>query len=128
MAHLGETSVDEQSAIILGYDGGQMATLSTAIRTDTPIEAVLMGTKGRIRIHSPWYYGTALTLSVADHEDVVMRLPYKGNGYTHEAIEVMRCLRRGKLESDTMRLDETLSIMGTMDAIRAQWGLRYPME
>jgi predicted dehydrogenase len=128
MAHLGETSVDEQAAVIFGYDEGQLAILSTAIRTDTPIEAILSGTKGRIRIHSPWYYGTALTLSVADHEDVVMRLPYKGNGYTHEAIEVMRCMREGKLESDTMSLDETLNIMETMDTIRAQWGLEYPME
>ena len=128
MAQLGETNVDEQAAIILSYDGGQLAIVSTAIRTDTPVEATLIGTKGRIRIHSPWYYGTALTLSVKDHEDVVMRLPYKGNGYTHEAIEVMRCLQEGKLESDTMPLDETLSIMETMDTIRAQWGLKYPME
>jgi predicted dehydrogenase len=128
MAHLGETGVDEQAAVILGYAEGELAILATAIRTDTPIEAVLLGTKGRIRIHSPWYYGTTLTLSVKDHEDVTMRLPYKGNGYTHEAIEVMRCLREGKLESDTMPLDETLSIMETMDAIRAQWGLKYPME
>ena len=128
MAHLGETSVDEQAAIIFGYGEGQLAILATAIRTDTPVEATLSGTKGRIRIHAPWYHGTALTLSVTDHEDVVMRLPYKGNGYTHEAIEVMRCLREGKLESDIMSLDETLSIMETMDTVRAQWGLSYPME
>lgn len=128
MAHLGKTGVDEQAAIILGYAEGQLAILATAVRTDTPTEVVLLGTKGRIRVHSPWYYGTTLTLSVKDHEDVTMRLPYRGNGYTHEAIEVMRCLREGKLESDTMPLDETFSIMETMDAIRAQWGLRYPME
>jgi predicted dehydrogenase len=128
MAHLGKTGVDEQAAIILGYAEGQLAILATAVRTDTPTEVVLLGTNGRIRVHSPWYYGTTLTLSVKDHEDVTMRLPYRGNGYTHEAIEVMRCLREGKLESDTMPLDETFSIMETMDAIRAQWGLRYPME
>jgi hypothetical protein len=27
-----------------------------------------------------------------------------------------------------MPLDETLQVMRTMDAIRAQWGLAYPME
>jgi predicted dehydrogenase len=127
-AHLGETAVDEQAAIIFGYGKGQLALLAAAVRTDTPIEATLMGTKGRIHIHSPWYYSSALTLSVTGHEDVVMRLPYKGNGYSHEATEVMRCLREGKRESDKMPLDETLSIMETMDTIRAQWGLRYPME
>jgi dihydrodiol dehydrogenase / D-xylose 1-dehydrogenase (NADP) len=40
----------------------------------------------------------------------------------------MDCLRASKLESDLMPLDETHSIMQTMDAIRAQWGLKYPME
>jgi hypothetical protein len=40
----------------------------------------------------------------------------------------MDCLRSGRLESDVMPLDETLAIMETMDQMRAQWGLRYPME
>ena len=36
MANLGETGVDEQSSMILGYDEGQMAILYTAI---VPIQA-----------------------------------------------------------------------------------------
>jgi hypothetical protein len=50
------------------------------------------------------------------------------NGYNYEAEEVMSCLRSHKIESEVMPLDETLSIMKTLDRIRAQWGLRYPME
>ena len=38
----------------------------------------------------------------------------------------MNCLRAGKLESDIMPLDESLSIIKTMDVARAQWGLEYP--
>src|SRR5437773_1329844 len=41
MAHLGETGVDEQSAMIFGYAGGQLALLSQAIRTNSPHEALL---------------------------------------------------------------------------------------
>jgi predicted dehydrogenase len=44
-----------------------------------------------------------------------------GNGYPHEAIEVMRCLRQGISESPLMPLDESLAILETVDAIRAQW-------
>ena len=40
----------------------------------------------------------------------------------------MACIRAGKLESSVMPLDETLQLMETLDVIRAQWGLRYPME
>jgi hypothetical protein len=57
-----------------------------------------------------------------------IRIPYKGNGLHYQAAEVMRCLGRGLIESPVMPWSETLSIMGTMDAIRAQWGLVYPSE
>jgi len=127
MAHLGETGVDEQSAMILGYEQGELAVLSTAIRTSTPGGAVLMGTKGQLRIHPRMYRPTTLTLSVGGQEEVIEK-PIEGNGYNYEAAEVMRCLRSGRLESEIMSLDETLAIMRTMDRIRAQWGLRYPME
>jgi len=128
LAHMGQTGMDEQAGVILGYDEGQLAILHTALQTSTAVEATLMGTEGKIRVHSPWYYGTALTLSAEGREDETISLPYEGNGYNFEAIEVMRCLRAGKSESDVMPLDETLAIMQTMDKIRAQWGLRYPME
>jgi hypothetical protein len=50
------------------------------------------------------------------------------NGYQYQAIEVANCVRAGQLESALMPLDESLQIMATMDTIRAQWGLTYPME
>ena len=128
MAHLGQTGVDEQSAMIFGYDQGQLAILTSAVQVDTPREAILIGAKGQIRIHTPWWFPDTLTLSVQDQQDQVIHLPFEGNGYNYEAVEVMNCLRSGKIESDVMPLDETLAIMGTLDQIRAQWGLRYPME
>jgi len=55
-------------------------------------------------------------------------MPLVGNGYNYQAAEVARCLREGQTESPVMPLDETLSIVEMMDTIRAQWGLKYPME
>jgi hypothetical protein len=57
-----------------------------------------------------------------------LEVPMIGNGYNYEAAEVGRCLRAGLTESPHMTLDESLSIMQTLDAIRAQWGMKYPME
>ena len=128
MAHLGETGVDEQQAMILGYERGQLAVLFSAITTETPKEITLMGTEGRIRINTPMYIPTKLTLSLPGQEDRIIEEPIEGNGYNYEAAEVMRCLRAGELESGIMPLNETLTIMRTLDQIRAQWGLRYPME
>jgi predicted dehydrogenase len=44
-----------------------------------------------------------------------------GNGYNHEAAEVVRCLRAGERESKVMPLDETVRIMETVDEIRRQF-------
>ena len=40
----------------------------------------------------------------------------------------MRCLRAGRLESEVMPLDETVQLMESLDAVRAQIGLKYPGE
>ena len=46
----------------------------------------------------------------------------------YEAMEVARCLRDGLTESPLMSLDESLSIMHTLDQVRVCIGLRYPGE
>jgi predicted dehydrogenase len=72
-------------------------------------------------------FGNSL-LSLIRKQSTNIMEPYQGNGYNYEAAEVMRCLRNGELESKIMSLDETLSIMETMDAIRRQWNLEYPED
>jgi predicted dehydrogenase len=127
MADLGETGIDEQAGMILGYPGEKMAMLATAVRTTTPMETTIMGSSGSIRIHSPSWCPTRMTLTNnAGVQEI--EVPMVGNGYNYEAEEVARCLRAGLLESPRMPLDETLAIMQTLDAIRAQWGMKYPME
>lgn len=128
LAELGETGVDEQAAMILGYPGGQLAVLSTAIRTRSQHEAIIMGTEGYIRLPARWWYPSTLVVDWPNKLPETIEVPYEGNGYNYEADEVHRCLRAGKTESDIMPLDETLAIMETMDTLRAQWGLKYPME
>lgn len=127
-ATMGETGVDEQNAILLRYPGGQLAVLSSAIRTNTPHEATIMGTEGVLRIGQDWHKSTWVGVTRPGQPEERTSLPIEGNGYNYEAIEVMDCLRAGKRESAIMPLDETLAIVRTLDAIRAQWGLRYPGE
>ena len=125
--HLGETGVDEQGAIVLGYEQGKMAVLTMAIRAELPQEAYIVGTKGRICIHSPWWKSKRITLLVGKREEAY-DFSFEGNGLNYEAEEVMKCLREGKRESDIMPLNETLAVMKILDQIRALWGLKYPME
>ncbi|MCC6615905.1 MAG: Gfo/Idh/MocA family oxidoreductase [Anaerolineae bacterium] len=127
-AILGETGVDEQGAYIFRYAGGQLAQLSSASRTETPQEATLNGTDGRIRIPRQWWRPKRMTIGAGGRRESVVSVPYKGNGYNYEAMAVGDSLRAGQLEHPVMPLDETLAIMRTLDALRAQWALKYPME
>ncbi len=127
LANIDESDVDEQVAMLLGYDTGQMALLSCATRTRTTHEARIMGTDGSIFIPSFWQ-ATSATLHAAGKEAEQIEMPFEGGGFEYQAMEVMRCLREGKLESDVLPLSESLSMMETLDSLRAQWGLKYPME
>lgn len=128
LAQMGQTGVDEQAAMIFRYDDGQLAVLSCAVKTQTPQQAVIAGTKGTIKIHSPFWCATTATISIEGKKEQKVKMPHRCNGFEYEAQEVMQCLRAGKLESDCLPLDETLEILKTMDQIRGYWPLKYPME
>jgi predicted dehydrogenase len=128
MAHLGATGVDEQAAMIFGYEDGALALLSCAISVMTPMEATITGERGMIRLPANWWMPQECILNLEGEPEQTFELPFTGNGYNYEALEVMRCLREGLLESPIMPLDETLALMQTLDNIRSQWGLRYPEE
>jgi len=124
---VGTTGVDEQLAAVLHHPGGRLGVVTTAIRTPLPCTGRIACSEGTIDlpafVHCP------------DH--IVVRGPageeridanYAGDGLRFEIAEVHRCLDRGLVESPGMPLDETVSIMETLDTIRAQVGVRYPGE
>jgi len=121
------TGVDGQAGIVMRHAGGELSLLATAVRTNTLQEASILGTDGHIRLHAPWWAGAPLTLAVGGKEKVV-KVPVAEKGFVYQCREVVKCVRAGKLESDIMPLDESLGVMKAVDAIRAQWGLKFPME
>ncbi len=127
ISHLGETGADEQTAVILGYEQGQLAVLTTATRTAGPQEVVIRGTEGYIKIEN-WLGASQLQIVRPGQPPELINLPLEGNGYNYEAAEVMRCLRTGQTESMVMPLEESLTLMRTLDTIRSSIGLKYPGE
>ena len=128
LAHIGPTGVDEQASAVLGYDKGQLAVVAFAVRTALPGEAIIAGTEGSIRIDKHWLSGSRITVSRGNGEDEIFDVPCAENGYVYQIEEVVRCLQAGRTESSIMPLDESLSIMDTMDELRRQWKVSYPFE
>jgi len=126
--HPAPTGVDTQCAVSMRYASGALVAFATSFECDLPGDAMILGTEGRIHVHRPVFAPVTLTRRSPGGTEETVELPYLGNGYAHEAMEVMDCLRAGRTESDVMPLDESLSIMKTLDAIREPWGLRYAAD
>ncbi len=128
VGRLNSRGVDDHDALLLEYNSGAIASLYVSMRTKYRPDITVLGSKGKIYVHPPLFCPSKITLNLFDAEETEISLPFDSNGYQFEVMEVNRCIREGKTESDVMPLDETLAIMRVMDEIREQFGLKYPME
>jgi predicted dehydrogenase len=128
-ARLSARGVDEQTGVLLGYADGAMAVLTCSLLADDERRAVVYGTAGRIEIPADFYNPGSFVLHRDGHEpQTVTAPPQLGNGYGHQAREVMRCLRVGLTESPLVPLAGSLAVMDTLDKVRELVGVRYPGE
>jgi len=120
------TGVDATTSMILQYPSGAHAVLTTSLSAASNNPAAIYGTEARLEVDG-WFYTPGGFTVTSRTGEVVERFdtPPEGRGMQHEAAEVGRCLRAGLSESPLLPLSETLSIMQTMDDIRAQIGLDY---
>ena len=120
LANIGSTGVDEECSFVTRHNDGQMTLGVASLRTDTAREALIQGTRGRIRIHSPWWASAHATVETDDGGEDTLHLPFRGSGLTHEAEAFMQLAERGERDSSVMPLDESLTVMKAMDALRHQ--------
>jgi predicted dehydrogenase len=125
---LGPTGVDEQTALLLDHAGGATACLYVSMQARRPPDLEILGSLGRIRLAAPVFRPARLTLWGADSAEIAHDFPITGSGYGYQVRAMNRALREGRTECPEMTLEESLSIMRTLDAARAQMGLAYPAE
>ena len=127
-ATLGATGVDELCSMLFLYENGAQAVLSASLQVEMPKQANICGTLARVHLPAPWWKPSEAYLIRNDGTTEHLLYHYEGDGLQFEIRHVHDCLRQGLTESPWMPLDETLAIMHTLDALRAQWGVRYPSE
>ena len=125
--HVGETRVDEQAAAVLHHPTGALGVIRSSIISTLTCAAQIYGTEGSIELPAFMHCPQHLTITRAGRSEQV-DCPNEGNGLQYEATHVQDCLRGGMTESPVMALDETRSIMRTLDVIRERIGLAYPGE
>jgi predicted dehydrogenase len=118
------TGVDAQTSMLFGHARGAQAVLTCTLAANGPTRAAIVGTAARIEIERPFYAPTAFTLIPRDGEAARSEWSCEGVGLHHQADEVARCLAEGLRESPLMPVDESVSVMATMDAVVAQAACR----
>ncbi|MEO9181096.1 MAG: Gfo/Idh/MocA family oxidoreductase [Acidimicrobiales bacterium] len=113
------TGVDGSVAMVFGYESGAQAVLSCTSAARTPTRASISGTDARIEIAGSFYAPGPFTLVQRNGDEQNFEFESVGRGLHYEAREVARCIEEGLLESPLMPLDETISIMGTMEQVLA---------
>ncbi|WP_405580896.1 Gfo/Idh/MocA family protein [Streptomyces sp. NBC_01190] len=132
VAHLTPEHVDDNTAILLGWKSGAVASLSCTMTAETAAPARISGSEGRIEIEGDFFRPDRFTLHRRGEDtprtvrlaDVTTDLD--GATMRHEAAEVMRCLRSGATESPLVPLNGSLAVMRTLDRIRAEINVHYP--
>ncbi|TQL48730.1 putative dehydrogenase [Homoserinimonas aerilata] len=123
------TGVDQQTAMILEF-GDRRAVLHTALDTQGPNTASIIGTGGYIAIDGVWYTPTSFTLY--DSADAVVERyespASESRGMQFQALELERLVAEGATAGTILPPRESVAIMRTMDDIRSAIGLVYPSE
>ena len=112
---LGETGVDVEAGVLLGYAEGAHAALSCSFTSDCPGAVTIVGTEGHITIEPRFHHTSAIRIARRGTAVQVLANPLIGTGLAHEFDHVGQCLRAGLAESPIMPLDDTLDVMAILD-------------
>ena len=121
VAALAPTGVDENTAVIARYPDGAVGLYHCTLRAASPQAATITGTGGIITVGPPFYRPERYSLQRAGTEPEITTATLTGHGFVYEAQEVARCLRARLTESPVLPLDQTLAVMRTLDAARADF-------
>ena len=127
-AVLTEKGVDAQTSMIFDYADGAQAILTTTMIEQTPCRAVVAGVNGWLEIDRTFYNPTSMRVVLFDGSVTQYPHTYTGHGLREQAEAFKKLVQSGKSQSEILTWKDTVDIMGTLDAVRSQIGLRYPFE
>ncbi|ROW06431.1 hypothetical protein VMCG_04305 [Cytospora schulzeri] len=139
------TGADENTTLVVSFPKHkQMGIATTGLRVASDIDEKgtagpamrIQGTEGEIQVMAPAYrplqYRVIRRSSPGEVETVDCPIPRDearggwGQGMFWEADECARCLRDGRVESETLPWEESIVIMEVMEEALRQGGVVYP--
>lgn len=141
---IGPSGVDEYGSYSLRFADKGVAALTVTIKAETPEVTTYVGTRGYVRLNSPSHAPTSVLVAVtADRgkfDEQTFRytppvcpdpskLKFPGSeGFAYQIKAVEAALASGRTECVEFSHAESVAMAETCDEIRAQLGVKYPMD
>ncbi|KAK2919795.1 trans-1,2-dihydrobenzene-1,2-diol dehydrogenase [Channa argus] len=128
-----ETGVDETVVVTLKFSKNRIAVFTCSSGLQLPNDAIIVGTKGTIRVPSNMWCPTSLVVNGKETQYPLPE-PYlplnflNSTGMRYEAEEVRQCLLKGLKESAVMSHSDSLLLAEMEDEIRRQVGVVYSQD
>lgn len=123
-----DNGLDAQDSITLVYPGERMAVLNCSMLARSDRQGIISGDGGHMIIDN---INNPQSIKVLDgnYQTVAeYHAPSQVTGFEYEVNACIEALDKGLLQTLDMPHDETLRIMRQMDALRKEWGVRFPFE
>ncbi len=116
-----DTGVDSDESITVFYRDGRMAVLTHSIYPRSDRKGIFHGDKGYMVVENINNPGE---INIYDTNDQLIKhigVPKQISGYEYEFLESMDCIEKGRTESESMPLEESVKMLEIMDRIREGW-------
>ncbi|MGO4536477.1 Gfo/Idh/MocA family protein [Leifsonia sp. 2MCAF36] len=120
------TGVDRQTSILLGYESGAQAALTTELDAAGDNSAIVVGTDARVELDATFFAPTSFrVVDSKGHVIETYESRIDGRGMQYQARAIERLIAAGGGEDARLPLSQSVAIMGTLDTIRERIGLEY---
>ena len=127
-AVLAPSGVDAALEATLHFPDGVTSSFRCGFDTSSDNAFEIFGSEGCVRFPHNFWQAESIERIRDSRPPEQTLAPFVGNGFEGEIAEAQHCIRAGLNESPQMQHAESLAIVGWMDAIRRQVGVRYPFE
>lgn len=123
-----DRGVDAMETITVFYKDGRMAVLTHSIYCRSDRKGIIHGDKGYMVIENINNPQSLRVYDLKDQEIAFYDFSNQISGYEFQFAETAACIADGKIESESMPMDDTIVVMEFMDNLRKQWNMVYPQE
>jgi len=127
---LAESGIDLDVAVAARHESGAVSVSTASMTSNGPRTASIATDEGLLALSRDFHHPTYAVWTPADGEPqrIESPSPVLGTGLGNEAAHVQDCLRDGLKESPLVPRSQTLELLGVMDDVRRQLGVRYPAD